>query len=189
MFGFRWLANKEDRWRAFEAEAMPLMADLYRSAMWLTRDRTEAEDLVQETMFQALRSFHRYQEGTNCKAWLMTIMFNHNSKRLAKVSRTGLVVDTEDMIAETIAFEPPIPQSITDEDVVEALSRVPRSFRDVVVLADVEGFSYKEIALIVNVPVGTVMSRLHRGRKLLRLELAYYARNFRFGENRRTAGN
>lgn len=182
MFGFGKTAAK-DNWENFEREALPHSDDLYRVAMWLVRDVEEAQDLTQETLMQALKSFHRYEIGTNCKAWLMTIMSHINSKRKMKLGRLHLVEDTEEKIAETIAFEPQLPQAIIDEDVVEALKRVPQQFSQVVVLADVEEFAYKEISQILNVPIGTVMSRLHRGRKLLRVELANYARNFGIGRD------
>jgi RNA polymerase sigma-70 factor (ECF subfamily) len=181
MFGSGNTAAK-DNWENFETEALPHAEDLYRVAMWLVRDIEEAQDLTQETLMQALKSFHRYEMGTNCKAWLMTIMAHLNSKRKMKLGRLQLVEDTEERIAETVAFEPSIPQNITDSEVLEALKRVPSQFSQVVVLADVEDFAYKEISQILNVPIGTVMSRLHRGRKLLRAELANYARNFGIGK-------
>lgn len=189
MFGIKWLETKEQKWSDFEAEAMPLTPELFRVAMWLTRDRTEAEDLVQETMMQALKSFHRYEIGTNCRAWLTTIMYNLNVKRLQKMGRMRMVDDPEEKLAETIPFEAPIPQSVTDEDVIKALANVPENFRQVVVLSDIEEFSYKEIASILGIPIGTVMSRLSRGRKVLRMELADYARNYGFGETRKNAAS
>ena len=178
LLGLEWPQSKEDKWRDFETEAMPFSNDLFRVAMWMTRNRDEAEDLVQETMFQAMRSFHQYEMGTNCRAWLTTIMHNLNAKRLKKLGRMTLVEDTEDRLAETIPFDPPIPEAITDEEVLEALREVPQHFRHVVVLADVEDFSYKEISSILNLPMGTVMSRLHRARKILRLKLAAYAKKY-----------
>jgi RNA polymerase sigma-70 factor, ECF subfamily len=184
MFGFGKTAAKNS-WESFESEAMPHSDDLYRVAMWLVRNTEEAQDLTQETLMQGLRSFHRYEMGTNCKAWLMTIMYHLNSKRRMKLGRLQLVEDTEERIAETIAFEPSVPQNITDEEVLEALKRVPQQFSQVVVLADVEDFAYKEISQILDVPIGTVMSRLHRGRKLLRVELANYARNYGFGNEKK----
>ena len=177
MFGFSKTTETEN-WENFECEALSHSEDIYRVAMWLVRDVEEAQDLTQETLMQALKSFHRYEMGTNCKAWLMTILSHINSKRKMKLGRLQLVEDTEERIAETIAFEPSIPQNITDEDVLAALKKVPPQFSQVVVLADVEEFAYKEISQILNVPIGTIMSRLHRGRKLLRVELASYARNY-----------
>jgi len=187
MFGIKWLENREEKWSDFETEAMPFAADLFRVAMWLTRNRTEAEDLVQETFVQALKSFHRYETGTNCRAWLTTTLYHLNSKRLQKMGRMKLADDPEEKLAETIPFEPSIPQKITDEDVFAALGNVPENFRQVVVLSDVEEFSYKEIASILEIPMGTVMSRLSRGRKVLRQELADYARRYGFGETKEIA--
>ncbi len=184
MFGFGKTVSKES-WESFEREALPHSKDLYRVAMWLIRDVEEAQDLTQETLTQALKSFHRYEIGTNCKAWLITIMYHLNSKRRMKLGRLQLVEDTEEKIAETIAFEPSIPQNITDEEVLKAFKRIPQQFSQVVVLADVEDFAYKEISQILSVPIGTVMSRLHRGRKLLRVELANYARNYGIGREKK----
>ncbi len=171
-------SQKERLWQDFENEAMPFSADLFRVAMFLKRDRDAAEDLVQETMMQALKSFHRYEKGTNCKAWLTTIMYHTHYKQLRKQTNLHLVADTEEKIAETVQFEAPIPQHLTDEDVLQAIKKVPETFREIVLLCDVEGFAYKEIASLLDVPIGTVMSRLHRGRKVLRGELAVYARNY-----------
>ncbi|MCW5960632.1 MAG: sigma-70 family RNA polymerase sigma factor [Pyrinomonadaceae bacterium] len=170
--------EEERLWEDFEQEAMPHSADLFRVAMFLKRDRDTAEDLVQETMMQALKSFHRYEKGTNCKAWMTTIMYHTHYKQLRKQTNLKLVADTEEQIAATLQFEAPIPQQITDEDVLKALNNVPDLFREVVLLCDVEGFSYKEVAAFMDIPIGTVMSRLHRGRKVLRGELAVYARNY-----------
>lgn len=177
MFGFGKIAEKKN-WEDFENEALPHLADLFRVARWLVRDREEAEDLVQETFAQALKSFHRYERGTNCRAWLTQIMYHLNGNRRRRLGRMKIVEDTEEMIAETIAFEPSIPQKITDEDVLAALKQIPQNFREIVILADVEEFAYREIAEMLQIPAGTVMSRLHRGRKLLRVELAGYARNY-----------
>lgn len=186
MFGIKWLETTEDKWNDFENEAMPYMADLFRVAVWLTRNKDEAEDLVQETFVQALKSFHRYQRGTNCRAWLMTILYNLNLKRLQRSRRFMMVDDPEERLAEVIPFEPQIPQTITDEEVIEALGNVSENFRQVVILSDVEDFSYKEIASILNLPIGTVMSRLSRGRKALRTELADYARRYGSGSSQKT---
>lgn len=177
MFGFGQSEEKEN-WADFELEAIPHLPDLFRVARWLVRGSDEAEDLVQETMSQALRSFHRYERGTNCRAWMTKIMYHVNGKRLRKLGKLRIVEDTEEMIAETVAFEPSIPQEVRDEDVLAALEKIPDSFRQIVILADVEEFSYREIADMLQIPAGTVMSRLHRGRKLLRVELAGFARNY-----------
>ncbi len=157
-------------WQAFEAEALPHADRLFRLAMWLERDRQEAEDLVQETMVRALQSFHRYQPGTNCRAWLVTILQHLRSNRRRARHRSPIVPDTDDRLT-MVPFVPPIPQTLTDEDVLGALERLPERFQEVIVLCDVEELSYKEIAAALEIPLGTVMSRLHRGRALLRSEL------------------
>lgn len=174
MFG----REREKEWAAFESEALPLIPDVFRVALWLVRDRTLAEDLTQETFVQAMRSFHRYSPDTNCRAWLVTILYRINGKRRMKLGQLKLVEDTEEQIAATVAFEPPIPQALTDEDILSAIARVPQRFSQIVLLADVEEFAYKEIANLLQIPIGTVMSRLHRGRRLLRQELSGYAGQF-----------
>lgn len=181
MFGIG--KEREKEWAAFETEAVPLMPDVFRVAKWLAGDTTIAEDLTQETFVQALKSFHRYSPDTNCRAWLITILYRVNGKRRMKLGQLKLVEDTEEQIAETVAFEPSIPQHLTDEEILGAMSRVPRKFADVVMLTDVEDMSYKEAADLLDLPIGTVMSRLHRGRRLLRQELTEYARNFGIASN------
>lgn len=157
----------------FEAEAMPHLASLYRSAFLLTRDRSVAEDLVQEAYLEAWKSFHRFEAGTNCRAWLFKIMFNrlHHFRRrmnkLLSMELPGVMIDDEAFQAE-----PPVPQEIQDEDILNALEKLPIEFREVVLMADVEDFSYREIADTLKIALGTVMSRLSRGRRLLREELA-----------------
>ncbi len=177
MFGIR-MSEREKEWAAFETEALPLMADVFRVANYLARDRETAEDLTQETFVQALKSFHRYAPGTNCRAWLVTILYHLNSKRRQKLGRLKFVEDPEELIAHTVAFEPSIPEQLKDEEILRALKQLPKQFRDVVVLTDVEELSYKEVAELTGVPIGTVMSRLHRGRRLLRQQLVQCARNF-----------
>ena len=161
-----------DRWLAFEAEAMPHIDRLFRHAMWLAGNRAEAEDLVQETLVQALQTFHRFVPGTNCRAWLVTILQHVRSNRLRKHGR--LVVDSslEERLANVVPFVPPIPDGITDEDMLLAIREIPAHHQQVILLCDVEEMSYKEIAVALEIPIGTVMSRLHRGRELLRTALA-----------------
>jgi RNA polymerase sigma-70 factor (ECF subfamily) len=173
--------ERDERWVEFEREAVPQMDDLFRIAMWLVRDRTEAEDLVQETYAQALESFHRYQPDTNIRAWLVTIMYHTRSKKLRAAGRFSLVNDSEERIAESIAFEPSIAPNLTDKEVLQALEQIPPQYRETIVLSDVEELSYKEVAQILQVPIGTVMSRLNRGRKLLRAGLAAYANSYGIG--------
>jgi RNA polymerase sigma-70 factor (ECF subfamily) len=161
----------------FEAAAMPHLTDLYRSASLLIQNSSEAEDLVQEVYLEAWKSFHRFQLGTNCRAWLFQILFHrlhHFRRRLLKAS--GLEVRESPADLDNIMASPPVPQEIRDDDILLALAKVPPDFREVVLMADVQEFSYREIAGILKIAMGTVMSRLSRGRRLLRQELAGVAR-------------
>jgi RNA polymerase sigma-70 factor, ECF subfamily len=169
----------KNRVEDFEAAATPHLADLYRSASLLLRDASQAEDLVQEVYLEAWKSFHRFEPGTNCRAWLFKILFHrlhHLRRRLIKASKVEGFASPADQ--DNIVAEPPVPQEIRDDDILLALERVPVEFREVVLMADVEDFSYKEIANTLKIPLGTVMSRLSRGRKLLRRELADLARDY-----------
>ena len=159
----------------FEAVAVPHLNDLYRTAVRLVRDRTEAQDLVQQVYMQAWKAFHRFEPGTNCRAWLFKILINEVRHYRRRWFNTKTVPEGEQSLEETLAFEPSVPEHLQDEDVLAALDEVPREFREVILLADVQEFSYKEIAEMLGVPVGTVMSRLSRGRKQLRVKLADYA--------------
>ncbi len=150
---------------------MPHVDRLFRLAMWWERDRREAEDLVQDTLVQALQSFHRFATGTNCRAWLITILHHVRSNRRRTKLRLLTVEDPDDRIAETVPFVPPVPQHLTDEDIVAALRGIPEAYRDIILLSDVEELTYKEIAAALKIPIGTVMSRLHRGRTVLRRHL------------------
>src|SRR5512141_694301 len=131
-------AAADTAWAAFEAEALPHVDRLFRLAMWFERNRSEAEDLVQETMIQALQSFHRFQPGTNCRAWLITILQNVRSNRRRARGRSPLVDDPDDLIAQTVPFVPPVPQALTDEELLGALGRIPGPYQEVIVLCDVE---------------------------------------------------
>ena len=155
---------------------MPHLADLYRSASLLLQNSSEAEDLVQEVYLEAWKSFHRFELGTNCRAWLFKILFHrlhHLRRRLIKASKVEAFEGPAD--EANLMAEPPTPQEIRDEDILLVLAKVPPEFREVVLMADVHEFSYKEIAETLKIPLGTVMSRLSRGRKLLRRELAEIA--------------
>lgn len=158
---------------------MPHLADLYRTARLLAHNLPEAEDLVQEVYLEALKSFHRFEPGTNCRAWLFKIMFHrlhHLRLRWLKASREEAFTSQNE--ADDLMAPPSVPQEIRDEDILAALDKVPLAFREVVLMADMEEFSYKEIAGALRIPVGTVMSRLSRGRKLLREELASVAQSY-----------
>ena len=181
MFKSTQKAARSCHWEAFESEALPHLPALFRVAMWLVRDRTEAEDLVQETLTQALQSFHRFEKGTNCRAWLVRVMYHTNSNRRRANARLRLVSETDERIDETVAFDPPTPQGLSEEEVLRALRRLPPQFEEVILLSDIEDMTYKEIAETLDVPIGTVMSRLHRGRKLMRSELASYANSCESG--------
>ncbi len=169
--------ERSSAWPGFEAEAMPHLDSLFRIAMWFERNRDEAEDLVQDTLRQALESFHRYKPGTNCRAWLMTILHHVRSNRLRAKGRSPLVSDPEGQLAGAIPFVPAVPEELTDEDMLTALKQIPQQFQEVLLLSDVEELSYKDIAATLGVPIGTVMSRLHRGRALLRQTLARSGRH------------
>jgi RNA polymerase sigma-70 factor, ECF subfamily len=169
----RWVSVPDQaRWQTFEAEAMPHVDRLFRLAMWLERDRSEAEDLVQETLTQALQSFHRYTPGTNCRAWLVTILQHVRANRRRARGRGPIDVGgVEERFANTIPFVPPVPDALTDEDLLGALDSIPPQYQEVILLCDVQELTYKEIAAALEIPIGTVMSRLHRGRELLRVSL------------------
>lgn len=170
--------SSERRSEEFEAAALPHLNDLYRTASRLLSDSTRAEDVVQEAYLQAWKSFDRFESGTNCRAWLFKILFNvlHHYRR--KWFSARAVLDSGEPVEEVAAPAPPVPEHITDEEILAALAEVPDDFRSVVLLVDVEEFSYRETAGVLNVPIGTVMSRLSRGRRLLRERLAGVARSY-----------
>ena len=163
------------------------MSQLYAAAMRTTRNPTDAEDLVQETYAKAFAAFHQYKPGTNLKAWLYRILTNtfinnyRKKQRQPQQTQTDTVEDWQ--MAQAAEHTPGGLRSaetealdrLPDSDIKDALAQIPEEFRLAVYFTDVEGFAYKEVAQILDVPIGTVMSRLHRGRKLLRELLADYA--------------
>jgi len=166
----------------FEAEAMPHMNDIFRTATRLLGERSRAEDIVQEVYLQAWKSFHRFETGTNCRAWLFKILFHCVNHHRRKWFRFPLLKETEEFLESNLTSSPPIPDKLTDEDILAALDRIPADFRSVVLLVDVEEFAYKEASDILAVPIGTVMSRLSRGRKALREQLTEVARSYGIGK-------
>ncbi len=160
----------------FEKEAMAHLNELYRTANRLTQNQTDAEDLVQETFMQAWKSFDRYEVGTNCRAWLYKILFNKfDHYRRKKYTRAKYMQEADEEIFINASFVAPIPEHLTDTEVIKALDKLPDHYREVVLLTDVHEFSYKEAADIMQIPIGTVMSRLNRARTQLRKSLAKVA--------------
>ena len=173
----------------FSEQAMPLMDSLYGAAMRMTRNKADAEDLVQETYLKAYRGFGGFTEGTNLKAWLYRILtntyINIYRKKQRRPDETDLA-EVEDLYlyrrlggleAATAgrSAEEELLDLFAESEVKEAMESLPDNFRIAVLLADVEGFAYKEIAEILDIPIGTVMSRLHRGRKALQKQLYEFA--------------
>jgi RNA polymerase sigma-70 factor (ECF subfamily) len=165
----------------FERVALPHADRLFRAAANVLGDRTAAEDVVQEVYLQAWKSFQRFQSGTNCLAWLFKIMFNTISHHRRKLLKAAILPDDEALLEQTLVYAPPVPEQIEDEDILAALDRLTAEYRAVVLLADVEEFSYKEVADILKIPIGTVMSRLSRARAQLRKALADAAKSFGIG--------
>jgi RNA polymerase sigma-70 factor (ECF subfamily) len=178
-----------DEKRRFQEDALPLLDSLYAGALRMTRNPQDAEDLVQETMMRAYRAFDRFEAGTNLKAWLFRIMTNAYINTYRKKQREPIKVSQDEAeefdlyqelknhdVSYTRSAENVVLDQLVDSDITQALDDLPEQFRLAVILSDVQDFSYAEMAEIMDVPIGTVMSRLHRGRKALQKRLFDLAR-------------
>ena len=175
-----------DRNRWFEQDVVPCLGQLYPAALRLTRNRADAEDLVQETVTKAYSAFHQFTPGTNLRAWLHRILantfINTYRKRRREPAQALTAGSFEDWQADSLQLAPAARSAeaealdrLTDSEVLAALRELPAEFRVAVYLADIEGYPYREVARLMGTPIGTVMSRLHRGRGKLRARLAAHA--------------
>jgi RNA polymerase sigma-70 factor (ECF subfamily) len=182
------------RYAEFEKEAVPHMDSVYNFALRLTGDEDDADDLVQETYLKAFRFFDKFEKGTNCKAWLFRILKNSFINDYRKNTKEPDKVDYDDVQnfyeniksdeVETQHYEEDAFANLMDDEISKALTELPEDFRTVIILSDIEGFTYEEIADFVDIPVGTVRSRLHRARKMLYVQLYDYANDRGFVKKR-----
>lgn len=177
--------NKET---IYKEEAMVHFKEIYRVALRLARKKEEAEELVQETFMQAWISFEKYKQGTNCRAWLYQILFNINSSEKRKhFTRTKHFQDVDEFVMENAVSNAPVSEHLTDQTVIRAIDKLPEHYRSVVLLVDVYDFKYKEVTEILDIPIGTIMSRLNRARAKLRKSLARFAKEAGILKDRRSA--
>jgi RNA polymerase sigma-70 factor (ECF subfamily) len=179
------ILDQKQLYADFEKEAIPHMDALFNFALRMTGDSDEADDLVQETYLKAFRFFDKFEKGTNCKAWLFRIMKNTYINSYRKTSKEPDKIDYEDVenfyenikpsSTDSAHLEKEIYDNLLDDELSNAIASLPEDFRTVIILCDIEGFTYDEIADFVDVPVGTVRSRLHRARKMLFAKLYNYA--------------
>ncbi len=172
--------------REFQSEALPHMDLLYNYALRMTYNSADAEDLVQETFLKAFRFWDSYEKGTNIRAWLFRIMKNAYINRYRKEKKEPETVEYEEVenfynsiresVSESSDLQETLYNNLLEDDVATAIAELPEDFRTVVILCDIEGLTYEEVAEFVDCPIGTVRSRLHRGRKMLRAKLLDYAR-------------
>ena len=193
------LSNEElqQRYREFEQEAIPHMDAAYNFALRMTGDEDDADDLVQETFLKAFRFFEKFEKGTNCKAWLFRIMKNSYINDYRKQTKEPDKIDYEDVQnfyeniksdqVEMQHYEQDAFTNLLDDEISSAITDLPEDFRTVIILSDIEGFTYEEIADFVDIPVGTVRSRLHRARKMLYAQLYDYAKDKGFVAKKKTS--
>ncbi len=184
----------QQRYVEFEKEAVPHLDAVYNFALRMTGDEDDADDLVQETYLKAFRFFDKFENGTNCKAWLFRILKNSFINDYRKTTKEPNKVDYDDIQnfyenikadeVETQHYEEDAFSNLLDDEISKAISELPEDFRTVVILSDIEGFTYEEIADFVDIPVGTVRSRLHRARKMLYVQLFDYAKDKGFIKRR-----
>jgi RNA polymerase sigma-70 factor, ECF subfamily len=180
-------AGKQEKHREFEREALPHMGILYNYALRMTNNSADADDLLQETYLKAYRFWEKYEQGTNIRAWLFRIMKNSYINRYRKETKEPDMVDYDEVrgyyntvrgeSAGANDLQESLFGNLLDDEVAKAVASLPEDFRTVVILCDIEGMTYEEIAEMVDCPLGTVRSRLHRGRNLLRAKLMEYAKN------------
>jgi RNA polymerase sigma-70 factor (ECF subfamily) len=174
-----------DRDERFEQDVIPFMGQLYPAALRMTRNPADAEDLVQETFAKAYAAFHQFQPGTNLRAWLHRILSNtfinsYRKKRREPIQDLGIEfqedwqVGSDPLAPPARSAEAEALERLADSDILQALRKLPEEFRVAIYLADIEGYPYREIAQMMGTPIGTVMSRLHRGRAKLRQQLAQH---------------
>jgi len=179
-------ASQSEKQREFKREAMPHADLLYNYALRMTNNAADSDDLLQETFLKAFRFWDKYEKGTNIRAWLFRIMKNSYINRYRKESKEPDTVDYDEVqniysivrgeTTDASDLQEAIEKHLLDDEVAEAIASLPEEFRTVVILCDIEGLSYEEIAEFVDCPLGTVRSRLHRGRNLLRSKLLEYAK-------------
>jgi len=177
--------NIDERKKEFEDLALQHMDSFYNAALRMTGDEVNAQDLLQDAYLRAYRFFDKFEKGTNFKAWIFKIIKNIYINKYRKEYKSPQMLDVADaesagLLSISESPEDRIFDKLLDDDIVKALDQLPEDFRITIILSDIEGFSYKEISEILDCPIGTVMSRLHRGRKILRKSLYNYAKNYGF---------
>lgn len=180
-------AELKERKKSFDEEAIPHMKLLYNYALRMTGDQLDADDLLQDTYMRAFRFFHKFERGTNCKAWLFRIMKNCYINKYRKHKKEPVKVDYEDVqnfydsiraeVVDPNDLEHKVFSNLLDDDLMNALNSLQDDYKTVVILCDLEGLSYEEISEFLDCPIGTVRSRLHRGRKILQKKLVDYAKS------------